>query len=147
VSIRTRRQPDECETPDASSWTSRAVTSGLVIHADLAPVEDRARTDRVVARPLPTDVLAAVERALDSIVCQDAPPSIVRSSSNVEVPTGRLRSTQEAVMGIVPEEPTCRRATSTVRSSTTGWVGSMATGEVVRERWCPTRSVAMITHR
>ena len=67
--------------PDASSWTNRAVTWALVVHADLVPVEARARTESVVARPSPTEVAADLARAFDTMVCQDAPPSTVRSSS------------------------------------------------------------------
>ena len=135
-------------TPLASSSTSRGVTRELDTHADLDPVVDLARTDSVVASPVSIDVCSLVEpEGLWTIVCHDAPWSVVRASWNVVVPTGARSSAQEMLNGTLPEVPTVRRATVTLIRPISGRVGSIATGAVVLDRACPKRSVAVITQR
>ncbi len=109
---------------------------------------DRARTDSVVASPECIDVRSLVEPAgLWASDCHDAPPSVVRASWKVVLPTGARWSTQEMLKGTLPEVPTVRRATVTRTRPTSGRVGSMAAGAVVLDLACPRRSVAVITQR
>ena len=124
------------------------MTRRLTAHSDELPVVDRPRTEMVVPVPSPSAVFWTRDLPLGwSMPLHEEPPLVVRASENEVLPTGATRSRHATRTGIDPVVRTVPRSSETRTWSTTGRVGSMATGAVVRLRACPTRSVTLMIHR
>jgi hypothetical protein len=110
------------------------VTRRLTAHADEIPVVDRPRTEMVVPVPLPSVVTCERAVPLGSMSLHEEPRFVVLASVNDVLPTGAVRSRHVTRTGMDPVVRTVERSRETRTWSTTGRVGSMATGWVVRLR-------------